>query len=149
MPTAQETNEAHERLSEFFKQIHDFLRDLATRKHDPKGGTLFPSELELLIEGAWAEFDGDFDLDGALTKIAGLSAADLGAHGLYGKQLVLKLRVIEIWQQRFQQFGGRKVFKKLIDAIDTLLESLLEAAGLDGAIKELKDILSDSVDEDE
>jgi len=72
--------------------------------------------------------------------------------GLYGSQLQLKLFVVRYWREKWDAnktgFGfGRKILKKLIDAIDTVLGSLIAATGLDEALKELKDILSNSIDE--
>jgi hypothetical protein len=105
-------------------------------------------EVRPLIEEAWAQFESDFNLDDSFGRIGYFGPTDLRSHGLYGKQLDLKLRVVDVRNALFQKFGAGKLFKPLIKAIDTLLESLIGATGIDGAIKEIKDIFGDSIAED-
>jgi len=69
--------------------------------------------------------------------------------GLYGAQLRLKLSVVSYWRRKWNLKVTGKLFKKLLDAINTVLDSLIAATGLDEGLKELKDILSNSVDEED
>lgn len=67
-------------------------------------------------------------------------------HGLAGRPLRFKLKVIDTiangWDRVQRQFSIREWFKSLIDAIDALLDSLIDAAGgVGGLIKEFKDAL--------
>jgi hypothetical protein len=49
---------------------------------------------------------------------------------------------------RFADFGGGRLLKKSLGAIDNVLESLIEATGVGSAIKELKDAVMGSIDDD-
>ena len=67
-------------------------------------------------------------------------------HGLEGLPLMFKFRVINTiadkWGSFRDKLSMRAWFKKLIDAIDALLNSLIDAAGgAGGLIKEFKDAL--------
>jgi hypothetical protein len=148
LPTNDQVVDAHNKLGEFLNFAYNLLRDIARSGRDPLDHLLFLEEIRPLIEEAWAEFESDFSLDESFERIEKLGPSDLRSHGLYGKQLDLKVRVIQLRNGLFQKLGGGKLFKGLIKAIDTLLESLIGATGIDGAVKEIKDILSDSVEED-
>ncbi|HEY5073758.1 MAG TPA: hypothetical protein VII34_03615 [Pyrinomonadaceae bacterium] len=148
LPTNDQVIDAHDKLREFLSFVYNLLRDIARRGRDPRDQLLFLEEIRPLIEEAWTEFESDFNLDESFERIEKLEPSDLRSHGLYGKQLDLKVRVIQLRNGLFQKLGGGKLFKPLIKAIDTLLDSLMKATGIDGAIKEIKDILGDSVAED-
>lgn len=67
-------------------------------------------------------------------------------HGLKGRPLRFKFHVINTIANQWESLKGelsiRNWFKKLIDAIDALLDSLIDATGGVGAlIKEFKDAL--------
>ena len=100
------------------------------------------------IKSAWMEFRRDFSVRRAFSLIELVKADELQSHGLYGKQLHLKLSVIDSWHNRFFAQRTKKVLLRLFDAIDTLLDSLLGATGIDVALKEIKDVLRNSIDED-
>lgn len=83
--------------------------------------------------------------------------AKLFTHGLTGRPLKFKLWVLDSignqwehlreprdWRGRFRrQLSIREWFKKIIEAIDAVLDSLIDAAGgAGGLIKEFKDALS-------
>ncbi|MEY2484155.1 MAG: hypothetical protein QOK24_2683 [Verrucomicrobiota bacterium] len=148
LPTHDQVVDAHNKLRDFLNFVYNLLRDIARRGRNPRDQPLFLEEIRPLIEDAWVEFETDFDLDESFGRIERLEPSDLRSHGLYGKQLELKLRVVDVQNALFQKFGGGKLFKTLIKAIDTLLESLFGATGIDGAMKEIKDVLGDSVAED-
>jgi hypothetical protein len=147
MPTNDQVIDARKRLSEFLQFVYKLLQRLALEQRDPKGQRLFVKEIESLIKDAWAEFENDFNLDQSIERIQRLESSQLREHGLYGNQLNLKIRVVQFWNEAFEKFGGAKVFRKLIGAIDTVLESLLAPTGIPGAVKEIKDIMGDSVDD--
>jgi hypothetical protein len=79
----------------------------------------------------------------------------LTEHGLRGRPLKFKLRVLNSianrWRRIREQFkegslrrmlAAREWFKKIVEAIDAVLDSLIEAAGgAGGLIKEFKDAL--------
>ncbi len=73
--------------------------------------------------------------------------AQLLQHGLLGQPLQFKLRVLESIARQWELVRGklsvRAWLKQLFDAIDVLLDSLINAVGGVGAlIKEFKDALS-------
>ena len=141
-------NESKVLLQKFIIQTLVFLEHLVVEGFDMEGRPLFLEEQSELIKGAWEEFGSDFDVERANMLIKRAEADKLRSHGLYGKQLNLKLSVIESWQKRFLGRRTKKVLLRLFDAIDTLLDSLLSATGIDVALKEIKDVLRNSIDED-
>lgn len=140
--------EAKRLLSQFLKDTLSFLNHLVNEGYDSKGRLLFiEGELDG-IRAAWKEFQEDFDLERANGLIKETSASYLLSHGLYGRQLELKLRLISNWHNRFSKMRTKKILLKALDATDTLLDSLTKATGIDEALKEIKDILRNSIDED-
>lgn len=79
--------------------------------------------------------------------IPALTEAVFIAHGLLGRPMHFKLRVLssiaDQWERVREQVTIRDWLKRVIEAIDAILESLVDAAGgLGGIIKEFKDSLS-------
>jgi hypothetical protein len=144
-------NEAKKYLGGFLGETLDFLKMLAYEGVDAEGRPLFVEKLLPEIRKAWEEFQEDFNVKNAqdaqelVNKIPG---PVLQSHGLYGGQLRLKLSAISSWRERFLGKRTKKLLLRLLDAIDTLLDSLMQAAGIDKALKEIKDILRNSIDED-
>jgi len=104
-------------------ELHDLALD--TYKHD-------------ILNGAGLR------LDSAIPKIGPRSLND---HGLEGRPLKFKFGVLASisnqWTQARASFSIRDWFKKIVDAIDAILDSLIDAAGgAGGLIKEFKDALS-------
>jgi hypothetical protein len=94
---------------------------------------------------AWREFSEHTPLSTFEAAIKRASDRDLESHGMVGSQLSYKLQVIEYIKEKAFHFSGWK--KKLLDAIDTFLDSILSALGVGEALKELKDALVGSLDE--
>jgi hypothetical protein len=137
------------KLRRFLDDLYKFLGDTATKQSDRFGRPLFYAKLSKPIADAWLEFEKSFDKAAEFAKVDALSDLDLRQSGLIGKQLDAKLAVVAHHRKKFLQLGGAKWLKKLIDAFDTLLESILKAAGISEAIKELKEVLSDAADDEE
>lgn len=79
-------------------------------------------------------------------RVQGLPDDAVTAHGLRGTALRFKLRVVASIARRWENIKGtlgvREWFRKMCEAIDALLDSLIEAAGgAGGLIKEFKDSL--------
>jgi hypothetical protein len=70
-------------------------------------------------------------------------------HGLYGAQLRAKFNLVRSRITPLLRRHHKKKLLQLIDAMDTVLDSIIAATGMDGAIKEMKDLLRNSVDEEE
>ena len=72
------------------------------------------------------------------------------SHGLLGRPMRFKLRVLDAigrkWEIVRGQFSVREWLKQIFEAIDAILDSLIDAAGGAGSlIKEFKDALSSLV----
>ena len=132
-----------EELERFVSGTVRLIGDVATQHTH-----LFPPKLHQDIAAAWSEFDQDFDRERALSLAREIPEERAIWAGLYGAQLQLKLAVVRYWRSKWNRFSTGKVLKKLLDAIDTVLDSLIAATGLDEALKELKDILSNSIDDE-
>ncbi len=126
------------------KQDFDFLWSASPELH----GLALETFRYDIAEGAGLE------LDRAIDEI---SETRLITHGLVGRPLKFKFRVLDLianqwpdieqvrdWRGRFKRkLSIREWFKKIIDAIDAILDSLIDAAGgAGGLIKEFKDALS-------
>jgi len=95
---------------------------------------------------AWETFRHDIvegaglRLDSSIKEIPQRSIED---HGLEGRPLKFKFFVLDSignqWGRVKGQFSVREWFKRITEAIDTILDSLIDAAG--GLIKEFKDAL--------
>lgn len=143
-------NQAHDaraRLFEFIEELYNFLQKTVTEPYDRESKLLVLEEMMPELREAWLHFDEDFNWDNAKDTIFKAPANHLESHGLYGSQLRAKLSLIRIRARRFFDSITKKGLLKLIDAYDTLLDSVIAATGLDGAIKEMKDLLRNSVDD--
>jgi len=94
-------------------------------------------------------FDSDVTASSAelSNAIPQIDNAILTRHGLLYEPLRFKLSVLNTiadrWDQVRNQLSIRGWFKRLVEAIDAVLDSLIEAAGgVGGLIKEFKDALS-------
>jgi len=98
---------------------------------------------------AWETFNRDvtegagLELDRVIPVIPQVS---LHAHGLVGRPLRFKIAVLNSianqWESLRGQLSVREWFRKVVDAIDAILDSLIDAAGTGGIIKEFKDALA-------
>jgi hypothetical protein len=131
----------HEQLVEFLDSTLDLLEDVVQHPNN-----LIYAEFQAQLKRAWTEFSQEFDLNEARALVRALSQSRLRSFGLIGEQLKLKLQVITKWTEIFGGKRGKAILKKLLDAIDTLLESLLLAAGLSEALKEIKEAISNLLD---
>jgi len=82
-----------------------------------------------------------------IERIPEIESARLNDHGLTGRPMHFKIRVMDSigrqWERIRGQFTIREWFKRLVDAIDAVLDSLIAAAGgAGGVIKEFKDAIS-------
>lgn len=125
-------------LVSFVRAVHDFLDELV---HDPRNERLFLEQLLGPMRQAWREVEEQryfADVESGIER--------LSDHGLFGWQVAFKLAVIRFFYQRYLEVG-KSVLKKLLDIIDDLLKSILDAIGGGGAIAEIKDFIKDSIDE--
>jgi hypothetical protein len=131
-------------LIQFVREVQKFLAELVQSNTGPRGESLFHEQLLSPMRAAWAEVQAHFpEVAG---RIRDLPDHQIINHGLGGQQLRFKLAVIRWFYGQYLSVG-KGVLKKLIDIIDDLLKSIVEASGFGGAIVEIKDFIKDSVEE--
>ena len=136
-----------QQLISFLSDTYNFVQKLYLEGVDPiTEGSLVPLDLQPLLREAWNEFEENFNMEEAIGKINAVSEDRLIAFGLFGAQLELKLSIRDRLRDLWERIGGFDALKKLIDAIDTTLDSLLAATGINEALKELKDIFRGLLD---
>ena len=135
-----------QRLLLFIRATRTTLSEVVISGRDLQGRQLFHPQLIPSMRAAWKEIDSHFnELESAVRK---LNTQQLQQHGFIGKLLDFKLKVAGWSWMRFADFGGGRLLKKSLGAIDNVLESLIEATGVGSAIKELKDAVMGSIDDD-
>ena len=129
--------------TQFVDWVLDALRHLV---EDEEYRELFVDDLHGDMRAAWNDADGTFDE--LPEAVAALHPRQVVLHGLAGAQLRFKLATVRYWAERFLGDGGNGfVLRRLLDSIDTLLDSLLAATGAGSSLKELKDAVRSSVND--
>ena len=141
-----DTDDDRERLIGFVRFVEALLAEIVRDGKDPQGRRLFFEPLLAPMHEAWETGRNEFRaLQAALLD---LSAAAMDRHGLSRPQLTFKLSVVRHFSALFNSHGKRWL-RRLLDVIDTLLKSILDAIGVGGAAGELKDMIRDSIDEED
>ncbi|HWJ74975.1 MAG TPA: hypothetical protein VNX29_17580 [Kaistia sp.] len=94
------------------------------------------------MEAAAARFYAVRDAIGAVSQFA------LERHGLVGPELTFKLSAVSTASTRLFENPFPKWLKKLLEMIDTVFKSILEALKIDGALTELKEIVENLIEDD-
>lgn len=140
-------------------------------------GPLLDPDAMMVFRDAWPNFKDDFDGSGWKAKVSNAEPAALQDHGLYGPQLATKLWMVSYLFRRFlatlpdnsrqpldvapswsraaqapevqtrPHDRPRGLLKRLIEAIDIPLDSIVAALGLNGSITEVKKLLGVSIDD--
>lgn len=126
-------------LAEYIHTIALFLDEIVRTGTDYQGGPLFDERLLPPMRAAWEEARPRFDYVAA--RAAEIGPGAIAEHGLAGRQLQYKLAVVEHRNGIFRSLGGVLGFRRVIEAIDTLLKSILDAAGVGGGLAEIKDYI--------
>ncbi len=135
-----------QRLIQFVRATYEVLGKLVESERDPQEQLLFLEELLPPMRAAWREVRPHFEeLERAIDA---LPDQQIYRHGFSEGQLDFKLGVVASWWNRFSARGGRRIAKKLLDAIDNVLDSLIDATGVGGAIKEIKDAINGSIEDE-
>ncbi|HEY1145650.1 MAG TPA: hypothetical protein VGE84_04850, partial [Allosphingosinicella sp.] len=93
-------------------------------------------ELYRRAVGAYLE-SGEYDR--LLALVHQLAGESLTRHGLFGDQLRMKREMVRVSERRFLDRPGARLFRRFVQAIDVLLESILSATGAGSALSELKE----------
>jgi hypothetical protein len=144
---AEAENPERAELRLFVHNVRDFLGFVLENRND--FGFLWEGSPDL-YELAWDTFRLDVEqgVDALSSAIEEIPQDAIHAHGLERRPLRFKFRVLGSIGSQWERFRGlsapvREWFKKIIAAIDAVLDSLINAArGIGGVIKEFKDALS-------
>lgn len=128
----------------FVKAVDEFLDELVKGNRDGEGEPLFIESLWRIMGPAWEE--GRHEFQRIAIGLAVTSDGRLIEHGLGGMQLRYKLGVVRYFNEQYQKLGKR-MLKRLLESIDTLLKSIIKAVGLGDAAEELKDYIEQCIDD--
>ena len=122
-----------------------YVLDAVSR--EPK---LMVSALAEPAQTALRELQGRFEH--LAIRARGLEGDAVAAHGLDGAQLGFKLATVRYWTARANAAftaslvgQWRDFVRRLLTAIDTLLDSILKALSFDSSVKEVKDAIRDAI----
>ena len=154
MITSDQSDNAKRAIYKFVNETFELLGMLCLEPYGV-GDEVDDETVRLLIledmveplKYAWNEFLSDFNLDESRESIFATEDDALQNHGLYGNQLSAKLRLVALRKERFFAKKKKKFLLWLLDAIDTVLKSIISATGIDAALEELKEMLRNSIDE--
>lgn len=146
VPPLGEDFEAASYLNAFTHGLEQQLREAL----DEEPGALIPEELHALMLEAYEAVPLELALMRDAIGMVGHAA--LERHGLTGPSLRLKLYMIGAQSDRYQverrargPRPARGLFKKLLEYIDILLESLADALGVGGLVAEFKKCIEKAV----
>ena len=131
-------------LRQFVVWVRGFLAELVDSTQSSRVyGSLFAAELHEPMRRAWDEAVTEF---AAVERgVSDLPADQIARSGLGGAQLRFKLAAVA-WRTRlFRNRPASGLLRRLLDAIDTLLDSILAAVPGGTAVSEIKDAIRDSV----
>jgi hypothetical protein len=142
---AHHQNPGRDELSQFLQNVQQFLafaleaRELKFLWEDEP--TLRPLAIET--------FQADVipGIERLRRNVPEIMQERLMLHGLLGRPLQFKLRVLDSigqqWDKVREQFSVREWLKRIFDAIDAILDCVIDAAGgVGGLVKEFKDALA-------
>ncbi len=138
-------NDDKEKIIRFLFEVRRFLSLVLETGEDSKGKFLFIKELHSSLRETWVVVEPYFDV--AIGNSRNVTKDRLVQHGLVGIQLDMKIEIFNFMKRKYKSVGGKSILRRLFDAIDTLLESILAAIGVGGAISEFKDSVKNSIDD--
>jgi hypothetical protein len=138
-----------ERVEKTVHQIRSLLKQII---ESDECDFIFFQDLLNPMKKAWVPVSERFlELE---RKVSESSDSALQEHGLTGLELKYKLSVINYASNYFFDFLSKKNaplaviwLKKLLEALDKFLSSLLDAIGCSGAIGEYKSFMESSIDD--
>lgn len=142
-PTPDRFDEPDEYLRiEFIQAVADLISDVVRTGTDLHGHKLFEDELLPYMRDA---MDSLHDRIQALEwAIVDVSDQDILKHGLHGEQLRFKLAAIDLRDRHYRLIGGVTNFRWLLETLEGLLDSIIDATAAGGAIKAFKAALINS-----
>ena len=133
----------------FIKETHAFLNYIVVGDNEDRWQGLRPDQFPFLHQ-AWEEVAFTFwELEERLVQI---ESSEIHRHGLGGGQLKFKLANVARWSRRLGETDRtvlpqrwKKYIQHLLDSINNLLKSILDAVGAGSAIQEMKDAIKDAI----
>jgi hypothetical protein len=110
-----------------------------SRWKDDRNPLLIPTVYHQPLIDALRELDPHYG--NLIEKTERLEDGSLDDHGLRGAQLRVKLHGIRDSFAKFFSNPIKGALKTLLEAIDVALDSLIQATGVGGAVKEIKDCI--------
>ena len=129
-------------ISQFIEAVRDFIAEFVESGKDPTGAPLFEEALLDLMRPAFKETMPAFDA--LLGRTTELSDESIGKHALSGDSLRFKFSVVNHRVAEFRQRPNVGRFRWVLDTIEGVLDSIIDAAGTGGAVKELKEAIRNS-----
>lgn len=137
-----------ELLVAFLEAVRDLLRQVVRDEgRDHKGNRLLVDELVRPMHDAFRELEEQQHFERLIGGARDLSAEPMHEHGLGGAQLRFKLAAVSFRESLFNELGGVFRFRWLLDTLEGLLDSIIDASGTGGAIKEIKEAIRNSGDD--
>lgn len=135
-----------EYIKQFLEALRDLLLGVVSEGRDAKGAELFfPELLPHLRDGAG---NLPVHIDRLKSAVDDIPADRIEDHALDGPEFLMKIRIVRFFADRFGQYGGIIPFRRLLDTLESLLDSIIDAAGTGGAIKEYKEFVRNSLQDD-
>jgi hypothetical protein len=109
MIALDQARDAREDIEQFVKWLLDFFDSLLRQPQIGTGdGPLFDRSIFGQLQESWPEFGADFERSQWQERVRRAPSAALEAHGLYGRQLDLKLFAIRYLLARFLRDIGEQ-----------------------------------------
>ena len=99
------------------------------------------------LQEAWKEIVDEEELTQLHDDLLEADEMRLKEHGLLGAQLEAKRHNILRWYDRLRATARAWILRRLIGASSALLDSILDALGVGGLLREFLDLLNDSIEE--
>jgi hypothetical protein len=131
-----------ERLVAFVPFVHEVL-DGAVRN------ARFEPTLVNPLRQAWKELEETQEFGRLETAVRDAALDKIRGHGLSGQQFEYKRQVVRRWYDRYTQRPIARLVHRLLDVVDNVLDSLIDVTGVGGAIKEFKEAIAGSLEDDE
>ncbi|MCP3439926.1 hypothetical protein [Bradyrhizobium sp. CCGUVB14] len=135
----------------FLAVVEEIIQKKASEVHavPPKlfSKNLLPEDLESLFRDAWLVCR-ERDVPPLVEEIKTVPIQELQRHGLVGVELKAKLASLSRISQWLWAKPTLKALKKLLDMIDSLFESLVEAIPGGHGLAELKEAIENLLPED-
>jgi hypothetical protein len=139
-------DDSRDSLVEFLGQVKQFIMQIAFERYlyrvnwRSERALVFDAEHLRLYADAVREYRDSGRFETLLEAVRDLSDDAIEAGGLGGAQLFLKRETVRVSERRFLARPFRGLFKRLLEAIDVLLKSIIGATGAGSALEELKDL---------